>query len=66
MLSGQQPKAYLNMGPAAAPCPAPGQPPTTGASGGAIRRPWDRIPAKLVVLDPCHSSLRLCSCRNGL
>ena len=44
----------------------PGQAHTTGASGGAIRRPWDRMPAKLVVLDPCHSNLRLCSCLNGL
>jgi len=26
---------------------------TTGASGGAIRKPWLIIPAKLVKRDPC-------------
>ena len=31
---------------------------TDGASGGAIRRPCDRMPAKFVTLDPCQSSLR--------
>lgn len=59
----------LSLEPAAetgTPTHSPGQARTTGASGGAIRSPWDRMPAKLVVLDPCHSSLRLCSCLNGL
>lgn len=32
--------------------------PLTGASGGAIRRPCDRMPPKFVVLLPCHKRRR--------
>ena len=35
-------------------------------SGGAILSPCERIPAKLVTLDPCQSSIRLGNARNGL
>ena len=31
--------------------------PVTGASGGAIRSPWLRIPIQLVRRDPCHSNI---------
>ena len=31
--------------------------PVTGASGGAMRSPWPRIPAQLVSRDPCHSNI---------
>ena len=33
--------------------------PVTGASGGAMRSPCERIPAMLETRDPCHKSLRL-------
>ena len=33
--------------------------PVTGASGGAIRSPCERIPTQFVRREPCHSSWRL-------
>jgi hypothetical protein len=33
--------------------------PVTGASGGAMRRPPERMPHQLVSLEPCQSSARL-------
>ena len=39
---------------------------TTGASGGAMRRPCERMPAMLESREPCHSSWRLWSALNGL
>jgi len=37
--------------------PFPYKYPETGASGGAILKPYDKIPPKLETLDPCHRSL---------
>ena len=33
--------------------------PVTGASGGATRSPWFRIPTQFVSRDPCHNRCRL-------
>ena len=33
--------------------------PVTGASGGAIRSPCERMPHQFVRREPCHSSARL-------
>ena len=40
--------------------------PVTGASGGAILSPCDRMPAKFVTLDPCQSNILFGRARNGL
>ena len=39
--------------------PLPNMYPVTGASGGAMRRPWERMPTQFVRREPCHSSCRL-------
>lgn len=33
--------------------------PVEGASGGAIRKPWERIPTKLEIREPCHKRVSL-------
>jgi hypothetical protein len=37
--------------------PFPNRYPETGASGGAILKPCDRIPTKLATPEPCHKSI---------
>ena len=31
--------------------------PVTGASGGAMRSPWPKIPAQFVIREPCHNNI---------
>lgn len=38
----------------------------TGASGGAMRRPCDRMPAMFETREPCHKSFLLANLVNGL